>query len=326
MKRPGCAGPHFLVVRAPTLKHRASLLPAHSCLVNAIPIILNPAARSTKAATRVDQIRALRPAPELLFTERPGDARRIAEELAAAGHPLVVAAGGDGTVNEVINGLWQVNRDRPDPAAHCALGVLPVGTMNVFSLELGLPGGDLAQCWARITSGQTREVDLWMANDLCFVQLAGVGLDAEIIALTPWEMKKKLGPLSYVISAVKAWVQKAPWLTVEIEGRPPLRGSVVLLGSGRYYGGPFRAFRTASNSDGLLDVIIFQQLGYWEIAQLLRAVLVDGYEKSLDLDYLQVSELRITSDRAVPFELDGELAGETPVTIKPAPFRLRVAA
>jgi diacylglycerol kinase family enzyme len=111
-----------------------------------------------------------------------------------------------------------------------------------------------------------------------------------------------------------------------MEGRPPMRGSVVLLGSGVHYGGPFRAFRTASNCDGLLDVIIFQQIGYWEIAQLLRAVLLDGYEKSLDLDYFQVRELKITADRQVPFELDGELAGETPVVIKPAPFRLRVAA
>ena len=291
-----------------------------------IPIIINPAARSTKAAARVDQIRALKPAPDLHFTTASGDAMLLAEQLARQGHPLIVAAGGDGTVNEVVNGLARVNASRPDPASHCALGVLPVGTMNVFSLELGLPGNDLAKCWAAITSGRSREVDLWMANELYFVQLAGVGLDAEIIALTPWEMKKKFGPLSYAISAMKAWVQKAPWLTVEIPGRPPMRGSVVLLGSGVHYGGPFRAFRTASNSDGLLDVIIFQQLGYWEIAQLLRAVLLDGYEKSLDLDYFQVSELKITSDTQVPFELDGELAGKTPVTIKPAPFRLRVAA
>jgi YegS/Rv2252/BmrU family lipid kinase len=290
-----------------------------------VPIILNPAARSTKAASQVDLIRALSPVPELHFTSGPGDATRIARQLAEEGRPLIVAAGGDGTVNEVLNGLCAVNATRAGYTSHCALGVLPMGTMNVFSLELGLPGRDVTACWQAINSGHTRDVDLWMANGQYFVQLAGIGLDAEIIALTPWEMKKKLGPLSYAISAVKAWVQKAPWLTIEMDGRPPMRGSVVLLGSGVHYGGPFRAFRNASNADGLLDVIIFQQLGYWEIAQLLRAVLLDGYENSLDLDYFQVRELKITADRQVPFELDGELAGETPVTVKAAPFKLKVA-
>lgn len=291
-----------------------------------VPIIMNPAARSTKAAGKLEQVRGLSPAPELHLTRAMGDATRIAEELARAGHKLVVAAGGDGTVNEVLQGICKVNAERADPADHVALGVLPMGTMNVFSLELGMKSSDLLACWQSITSGRRRDVDLWLANDLYFVQLAGVGLDAEVIQLTPWEMKKRLGPLSYVISAVRAWFQKAPLLTVHIEGRPPMRGSVVLVGSGVFYGGPFRLFRTAQNNDGLLDVLIFQQLGYWEIAQLLRAVLIDGYGKSLDLDYFQVRGLRVDcAEREVPFQLDGELRGASPVDFRPAGFPLRVA-
>lgn len=291
-----------------------------------VPIIMNPAARSTKAAGKLEQVRGLSPAPELHLTRAMGDATRIAEELARAGHKLVVAAGGDGTVNEVLQGICKVNAERADPADHVALGVLPMGTMNVFSLELGMKSSDLLACWQSITSGRRRDVDLWLANDLYFVQLAGVGLDAEVIQLTPWEMKKRLGPLSYVISAVRAWFQKAPLLTVHIEGRPPMRGSVVLVGSGVFYGGPFRLFRTAQNNDGLLDVLIFQQLGYWEIAQLLRAVLIDGYGKSLDLDYFQVRGLRVDcAEREVPFQLDGELRGASPVDFRAAGFPLRVA-
>ena len=291
-----------------------------------IPIILNPAARSTRAAARLDQVRALQPQPELHLTQSTGDAALIAERLARAGCPLIVAAGGDGTVNEVLQGICKVNAERSDPATHTALGVLPMGTMNVFSLELGMESSNLTSCWAAITSGRRREIDLWKANEQYFVQLAGVGLDARIIQLTPWEMKKRLGPLSYVISAVKACLQKAPVLTVEIEGRPPMRGSLVLVGGGVHYGGPFRLFRTASNQDGLLDVLIFRQFGYWEIAQLLRAVLIDGYENSLDLDYFQVRGLRVTAEaREVPFEVDGELCGNSPVAFGPATFPLRVA-
>lgn len=291
-----------------------------------VPVILNPAARSMKAAGKLEQVRKLDPAPELHLTSSSGDAALIAERLARVGHKVIVAAGGDGTVNEVLQGICKVNAERASPAEHCALGVLPVGTMNVFSLELGMKAADLDSCWRSIVSGRRREIDLWSANGHYFVQLAGVGLDAEIIQLTPWEMKKKLGPLSYAIGAVTAWQQKAPVLTVHMDGRPPMQGSVVLIGGGVHYGGPFPLFRNARNDDGLLDVLIFRQLGYWEIAQLLRAVLIDGYEKSLDLDYFQVRALRVTCDeREVPFELDGELSGFSPVDFSPAGFSLRVA-
>ena len=292
----------------------------------AIPIIANPAARSAKAAARQEQLRRLTPAAEIHTTKGVGDATKIAERLAREGHRLIVAAGGDGTVNEVLQGLCKVNAERPNVEDHAALGVLPMGTMNVFSLELGVNSADLASCWTAITSGRRRDVDLWKANEQYFVQLAGVGFDAQVVQLTTWEMKKKLGPLSYVISSLKAWFQKKPVLIVHIDGKPPVPASVVFVGSGVHYGGPFRLFRTARNDDGLLDVLIFHQLGYWEIAQMLRAVLIDGYEKSLDLDYFQVRGLRVEcAERPVPFQLDGELCGESPVDFRPAGFPLRVA-
>lgn len=295
-------------------------------MAEAIPIILNPAARSARAGARFEQIRALDPRPELHLTHASGEAAEIARRLARDGRRLIVAAGGDGTVNEVVQGICEVNATCSALADHVALGVLPVGTMNVFALELGMPAHDLQACWGAITAGRRQEIDLWLANSHYFVQLAGVGLDAEIIELTPWEMKKKFGPLSYVISAVKAWLRKPPLLSVRVDNRPPLRGSVALVGSGVHYGGPFPVFRTANNRDGLLDVLVFRELGSWQIAQLLRAVLIDGYEHSLDLDYLQVREITVTAeDRPVPFQVDGELCGTSPVVFKPAPFPLRVA-
>jgi|JI10StandDraft_1071094.scaffolds.fasta_scaffold108781_3 diacylglycerol kinase (ATP) len=291
-----------------------------------IPVILNPAAHSTKAARRAGLLRTLQPAAELHYTTGPGSAAELAEQLAAEGHEIVVAAGGDGTVNEAVHGLARVNSTRPPGQAHTALGILPVGTMNVFSLELGLPGRDLEACWRLITSGNPhREVDLWLANDQYFVQLAGVGMDAEIIQETPWEMKKKLGPLSYAISALRVMTRKPPLLAVEIPGKPAMLGSVVLIGSGRHYGGPVPVFKEARNDDGLLDILIFRGFGGWEAAQFLRAILIDGYGPSLDLDYFQASEFTVTSSAPSPFELDGELAlGSTPVIFRPAPFRLKV--
>jgi diacylglycerol kinase (ATP) len=292
-----------------------------------IPVILNPAARSTKAAALENALRRLSPEPELHLTSGPGDAALIAEKLASAGHELVVSAGGDGTMNEVLQGLCRANARRKPGEKHTALGVLPLGTMNVFSVELKLPGRDIEGCWREIISGQRREIDLWMASDLYFAQLAGVGLDAQIVQETSWEAKKKFGPLSYVMSAVNVLMRPPPTLSVQIDGKSPMLGTVVLIGNGRHYGGPFPLFRDASNTDGKLDLIIFRGLGGLEFLQLLRGMLLDGYQECEYLDYLQASEFTVTSDAGeTPVELDGELAElNAPVVFRPAPFRLSVA-
>jgi YegS/Rv2252/BmrU family lipid kinase len=292
-----------------------------------IPVILNPAARSTKAAALEHALRRLSPEPELHLTSGPGDAALIAEKLAASGHELVVSAGGDGTMNEVLQGLCRANASRKPGEKLTALGVLPLGTMNVFSVELKLPGRDIEGCWREITSGQRREVDLWMANDMYFAQLAGVGLDAQIVQETSWEAKKRFGPLSYVMSAVNVLMRPPPTLSVQIDGKAPLLGTVVLIGNGKHYGGPFPLFRDASNTDGKLDLIIFRGLGGLEFLQLLRGMLLDGYQECEYLDYLQASEFTVTSDAGeTPVELDGELAElNAPVVFRPAPFRLSVA-
>lgn len=291
-----------------------------------IPVILNPAARSTQAAAREKVIRALSPEPELILTTSPGEATDIATRLAQEGRPLVVAAGGDGTMNEVLQGVCRVNASRGPGEKHTALGVLPVGTMNVFSLELGMPAADIQECWRMVSSGRSREIDLWQAGEQYFVQLAGVGFDAEIIQETPWERKKRFGPLSYVMSAVQVLARTPPVLTVSAPGRPDFHGSVVLVGAGRHYGGPVPVFPKASQQDGLLDVLVFRGLGGWEFAQMIRAIFEGGYEPAEDIDYLQLREFTVTATPEAPVEVDGELAPvKTPVTFRPAAFRLQVA-
>ena len=110
-------------------------------------------------------------------------------------------------------------------------------------------------------------------------------------------------------------------------------GTVVLVGNGRHYGGPFPLFRDAANTDGLMDLIIFRGLGGMEFLQLLRGVLLDGYTECEDVDYIQAREFTVTSDVEAgpgipPVELYGELAASLsgPVQFRPAPFRLSVVA
>ncbi|MBP7949732.1 MAG: diacylglycerol kinase family lipid kinase [Verrucomicrobiales bacterium] len=286
-----------------------------------IPVIFNPCARSATAESRLEAIRELSPRIRLCPTLGPGDARRLARELAQSGHSTVVAAGGDGTVNEVVNGLADAG-----PATQSALGLLPAGTMNVFAVEMGLPARDLQGCWNAIERGHVREVDLWKAGEHCFVQLAGVGLDAEIIRETTWESKKALGPLSYILSAARLLGRDAPLVAISADGREPTEGSVVLIGNGKRYGGPFKIFPAADNSDGLLDVIVLRRHGYGPLFSGLFSLLTRGYEKasSGDFTYFQTARLEIRSEENVPVEADGELVGTAPVTVANAGHRLRV--
>lgn len=269
-----------------------------------IPVIVNPGARGATAGRSVARIRAFSPRIELHQTRGAGDARRLAESLALAGAPLVVAAGGDGTVNEVVQGIAQAGA-----AARTAMGVLPTGTMNVFAAELGLPAGDLEQCWRAIVEGQTRSVDLWELNGRCFVQLAGIGLDAAIIGETSWESKKRFGPLSYVLAGLKVLRRPAPMLQVAAPGQPPCCGTAVLIGSGRRYGGPFPLFPQALLSDGRIDVVVMPRHGWGDFYALGRALLSGHYAAHRAVRYFQTEELVVLADQEVPYEVDGEWAG-----------------
>lgn len=234
-----------------------------------------------------------------------GDARRLASEAVLKGYENVVAAGGDGTVNEVVNGLAGTSAN---------LGVLPVGTMNVFAKEHGLPD-ELAAAWAVIRDGRVKEIDLAAADETHFIQLAGIGLDAQIVKETPWESKKSLGPVSYILSAAAIAARIPPTIIVEAAGTVH-EGCFVLVGNGRYYGSKLVVFPDARPDDGLLDILIFKNLGYLDIARYLGGVLLRKHTELPDVSYFQAAAIRIHSTEEVPIEVDGELCGALPVNIR----------
>ena len=269
-----------------------------------ILVILNPAAHSERAKATWEQIQNL-PDAILRTTSAPGDARIIAAAAAKEGFRTVVAAGGDGTINDVVNGL--VGSD-------VALGILPVGTMNVFAAELGLPNA-IEKAWDIVRARHLRPIDLGRANERYFVQLAGVGLDAQVVQETSWAFKKNFGPLSYVVSAAQIAARTPPRLIVEHDG-VRREGSFVLIGNGRYYGGPVTFFKDARIDDGKLDVLIFKNLGYLDIARYLGTILMGMHTDLDDVEYLQTRQLTVSSDEDVPVEVDGEVVAQLPVTFR----------
>jgi len=253
----------------------------------------------------------------LRATSRIGEAELLARKAAREGFKQIVAAGGDGTINEVVNGL---------AGTTAALGLLPIGTVNVFATELGLPAGDLKQCWQIICDGRTRTIDLPSANGKHFVQLAGIGLDAQAVKETSVAFKRSFGPLSYLVSAAQIASRPPPHLVIESKGGPTIEGSFVLVGNGRLYGGPFPFFKRALIDDGLLDVVVFKRIGYLDIIRYLQDVIFSSSISMPDLEYFQSKRLRVSSEEEVPVEVDGELIGNCPVEFRMRERSLRVLA
>ena len=236
-------------------------------------------------------------------------------KAAAAGARTIVAAGGDGTINGVVNGI---------AGTGARLGVLPLGTMNVFAFELGIPS-QLEAAWQVIEKGHARTIDLCRANESHFVQLAGVGFDAEVVAHTTRESKQQLGPLSYILAAAQIAGRTPPPLHIETD-HGTHEGSFVLVGNGRCYGGPLQFFEDARLDDGKLDLLIFKKSGHLHIARYFGSALAGWHTLQDDVEYVQTSRAILHSDPPVRVEVDGELAGTSPVRFDIAPKALQVLA
>ena len=281
-------------------------------------IILNPTAGSPEdVRSWQERIESLAGDCPVRVTSHTGEAEELARHAVDEGFTRIVAAGGDGTVSQVANGL---------AGSNATLGVLPMGSVNVFAMELGLPLLNLQRCWDVIESANVRLVDLPSANGKYFVQLAGVGLDAQVVKETSLAFKRSFGPLSYLISAAQIAARQPPKLSIESENTSVEEGSFVLVGNGRLYGGPFPFFKHAIIDDGLFDVVVFKRLGYLEIIKYLQDVVFSSEIKVPEVEYFQTRQLRITSEQDIPLELDGELAGNCPVDFRIRERALRVLA
>lgn len=283
--------------------------------MNNTVVILNPAAHSDRATRALTRVEALAHGCTVCTTSAPGEAEILARHAVKEGFETIVAAGGDGTIHEVVNGL---------AGSNVTLGLLPMGTVNVFAMELGLPTNNLDLCWNIIQGENTRVVDLPSANDKYFVQLAGVGLDAQVVKETSANLKRNFGPLSYLISAAQIAARTPPRLFIESEDTLVKEASFVLIGNGRRYGGPFPFFKQAVIDDGLLDVVLFKQLGYLEIIKYLQDVFFSSEIRLPEVDYFQTRRIRVSSEQEVPVELDGELVGQCPVEFQIRERTLRV--
>jgi YegS/Rv2252/BmrU family lipid kinase len=292
-----------------------------------ICVVFNPTARGDRARRLRQRLGQLADACVFKPTTGPGTARALAAAAVDEGHALIVAAGGDGTVNEVLNGLG----DAANGFDRCILGVLPLGTANVFARELGIPF-DLDRCWAMLRQGRARRVDLvrvecvrqGQPTSRWMIQLGGAGLDARAIEFVSWSLKKQAGVLAYVVAGLRALLEPQPRITLTADEVDTV-GELVVLGNGRFYGGPFALFPEADLSDGALDARVIRRAG-WKTALACGWGAITGrFGRTLGSEDRRASRLRLTSSSRVPLQIDGELVGELPASFEVVPRGLQVA-
>lgn len=289
-------------------------------------VIFNPTARGDKARRFRRHLDDIGAESTLKMTAAVGDARRLAAEAIGEGFEVIVAAGGDGTLNEVLNGIG----DAPDGFERARLGVLPLGTVNVFARELAIPL-KLNAAWAAIHQGRETRIDLprvdYCADGApqgrCFAQMAGAGLDARAIELVQWQLKKRIGPLAYVVAGLNA-LRGAPSKITAAGGGHSAAGELVLIGNGRLYGGRFNLFPKANLRDGLLDVCVFPRVNWLTLARCAPSLLLRGRLPAGAAQSFQAESFTLASLSPTPFELDGELIRHLPATFSLQRSRLRV--
>jgi diacylglycerol kinase (ATP) len=283
------------------------------------PLIFNPSARSQRGRRTLRFLMSHAEWFALYASRSAEDATHLAAKLAEDGEPIVVAAGGDGTLNAVVQGLAGTNT---------ALGVLPAGTMNVFARELGLPHSSLKKSLQILEDGFVKEVDLFEANGHAFVQMAGIGFDAQVIEETSWEQKKLFGPMAYVMSAMKVLSEKPPKMRIICDDGHEEEGFCALAGNGSLYGGQVKLFRKADHADDMLDMLVFTEAGYKLIRDSVKGLATGAIDAgNSSVKYLQSKSYEIICDQEVPIEVDGEYMGRVDhISLTPARRKLKVIA
>ncbi len=308
-----------------------------------VTIVFNPAAgQATTVRAAINQATTLWQAQGWTVNIEPtqcaGDGTRIAREAAAGGMNIVVAAGGDGTVNEVMNGL--VNTD-------VALGVLPAGTVNIWAREMGLPmniqqsaAALLEAKWCQIDVGRARSIlprIRWLSRrrttikpagaiDRYFLLMAGVGFDAAVTEKMDSTEKKYLGAIAYVKKALQIIYQyHGSHLTIYLDDKK-IRGRVLMavVGNSQLYGGVIKFTLNALVDDGLLDVCIVKGRSMLKAPLRLLSILFRSHHLDDRIEYHRATQMRFLSRKPVPVQIDGDYLGTTPLRFEVVPKSLWV--
>lgn len=275
-----------------------------------ILVIHNPVAGARRRRRLHKLLRALEKAGHRLrvrITKKRGDAREHAR--LADGIDVIVAAGGDGTVNEVVDGLIAKPADEALPA----VAFLALGTANVLAWELDLPRRP-AELARLIESGAGRDILPGIANGRRFLLMASAGLDARAVCAVRTLVKRWFGAAAYLLAAANVICLAPPRLTVEIDGRP-MEAATVIVARARRYGGPFSLAPQAGISAEALHVVLLADYGLGPAFRYGWALARGRLHQLQDVTVLPAQAVHIIAADDEPFQIDGDDGGALPLVI-----------
>ena len=285
-----------------------------------VHVIINPAAGADRPVLSILNA-AFQPAEidwDVFVTKKEGDARRLAQQSAAAGVDAVAVWGGDGTVMEVISGL--VSTQVP-------VAILPGGTGNGTSNELGISSDPVEAC-ALIcgNDSQIRQIDLGQIGDNYFMLNAGVGFATSIMEGTEREAKDRLGVIAYLLTGLQT-LREPPiaHYHLTLDGKHmELDGITCLIANAGTLGNTgVKLAQDIDVSDGLLDVLIIRNADLGSLAALAVSVL-SGNKHTPTLEHWQAREITLVADPPQSVQLDGDVMGQTPFTARVLPGAARI--
>jgi diacylglycerol kinase (ATP) len=257
---------------------------------------------------------------DIRFTERSGHAETLAREGVLGDYDVIVVGGGDGTINEALNGM----RGSRKP-----LAVIPWGTGNVFATEMRFPRGIAGVC-RMIMKGESEFLDVGIYGERLFLLMVGAGFDAySLKQLEGQGLKRRLGVIAYAVAGLRAFARyRFPDIKVELDDGRVDSGSFVLVSNTSRYGDFFSFTPTATPLDGLLDVFVFRETGRWNtIILMFRYLLRFIADPNLAAPPLglqrfriyKTKRLRLSSDKRIFTQIDGELGANLPIDIAVEP-------
>ncbi|HLS89395.1 MAG: diacylglycerol kinase family lipid kinase [Limnochordales bacterium] len=250
---------------------------------------------------------------DVLETEGPGHAIELAREAATAGYTAVVAVGGDGTLNEVVNGVGTDG---------VPVGFIPLGTGVDFPRTAGLPRSPL-EALEVVLAGRVTRIDVGVVNDRLFCNVAGTGFDAQVAARVNETGSKRGGPIPYIKAVFQTLFtyENAPFRIV-VDGVPQhVKSLLMAVGNGRFYAGGMMICPRADLRDGQLDVCIAGDLSKLGTLLTLPRVFSGAHLGHPKITYRRAREVVVEGPSHLRIQADGELVGNLPAT-----FALRPGA
>jgi diacylglycerol kinase (ATP) len=286
-----------------------------------ICVILNPAAGS---AENTDVLRGKLErlgSCKIEATAQPGDAQKFAHRAIADGCDLIISAGGDGTLNEVVNGIAEQN-------SQSRVGILPLGTGNDFARSIGLPA-KVDECLEIIAQGKTKAIDLVRVTSdrvRYFVNVSAGGFSGVVDEkLTP-EIKKSWGPLAYLRGAAAALPElRAYKTTIVFDDAETITLNLynVIIANGRYVAGGIPVAPEAIVNDGVVDVFVIPEKPTAELAVLVAQVLLGKHTGSEAIVHRRAAKVAVNSSPGMWFNVDGELVGNEPALFEVMPSAMQ---